>query len=72
MPVRLNTVSDSKMIFFTHRRCTSGFTAEVSLLAAMLSSLAEARAGLAEREMRVDIKVLRQITYRFSQRARLT
>jgi hypothetical protein len=55
-----------------HERCTGGFAAEVSLLAAMLGSLAEARAVLAERGVRVDIKVLRKITYRFSQRARLT
>ncbi len=55
-----------------HERCTSGFAAEVSLLAAMLGSLAEAREVLAERGARIDIKVLRRITYRFSQRARLT
>jgi hypothetical protein len=55
-----------------HARCTSGFAAEVSLLAAMLGSLAEARDVLAERGTRIDIKVLRRITYRFSQRARLT
>jgi hypothetical protein len=55
-----------------HERCTGGFAAEVSLLAAMLGSLAEAQAVLAERGVRLDIKVLRQITYRFSQRARLT
>jgi hypothetical protein len=53
-------------------RCTPGFAAEVSLLAAMLGSLAEARDVLAERGLRIDIKVLRRITYRFSQRARLT
>lgn len=55
-----------------NERCTSGFAAEVSLLAAMLGSLAEARDVLAERGMRIDIKVLRRITYRFSERARLT
>jgi len=55
-----------------NERCTSGFAAEVSLLAAMLGSLAEARDVLAERGVRIDIKVLRRITYRFSQRARLT
>jgi len=53
-------------------RCTSGFAAEVSLLAAMLGSLAEAREVLAERGIRLDIKVLRSLTYRFSQRARLS
>ena len=55
-----------------NERCTSGFAAEVSLLAAMLGSLAEAREVLAERGVRIDIKVLRRITYRFSERARLT
>ena len=55
-----------------NERCTSGFAAEVSLLAAMLGSLAEARDVLAERGMRIDIKVLRRITYRFSERTRLT
>jgi hypothetical protein len=55
-----------------NERCTSGFAAEVSLLAAMLGSLAEAGAVLAERGVRIDIKVLRRITYRFSERARLT
>ncbi len=55
-----------------NERCSSGFVAEVSLLAAMLGSLAEAREVLAERGVRIDIKVLRKITYRFSQRARLT
>ena len=53
-------------------RCTSGFAAEVALLAAMLGSLAEARDVLAERGVAIDIKVLRRITYRFSQRARLS
>jgi hypothetical protein len=38
----------------------------------MLGSLAEAGAVLAERGVRIDIKVLRRITYRFSERARLT
>ncbi|MCP4375834.1 MAG: hypothetical protein GY794_06630, partial [bacterium] len=46
--------------------------AEASLLAAMLGSLAEAGNVLAERGLRIDIKVLRRITYRFSERARLT
>jgi hypothetical protein len=43
-----------------HERCTGGFAAEVSLLAAMLGSLAEAQSVLAERGVRLDIKVLRQ------------
>jgi hypothetical protein len=52
-------------------RCTPGFAAEVSLLAAMLGSLAEARDVLAERGIGMDIKVLRRITYRFAQKVRL-
>jgi hypothetical protein len=55
-----------------NERCTCGFAAEVSLLAAMLGSLAEAREVLAERGVRIDIKVLRRITYRFSESARLS
>ncbi len=55
-----------------NEHCSPRFAAEVSLLAAMLGSLAEARDVLAERGMRIDIKVLRRITYRFSERARLT
>ncbi len=55
-----------------NERCTCGFAAEVSLLAAMLGSLAEARDVLAQRGVRIDIKVLRRITYRFSERARLS
>ncbi len=53
-------------------RCTSGFAAEVSLLAAMLGSLEEAKNVLTERGITLNIKVVRNITYRFSKRARLT
>ncbi|MCP3879887.1 MAG: hypothetical protein GY701_16065, partial [Sulfitobacter sp.] len=60
------------LVLGIQERCTPGFAAEISLLAAMLGSLAEAREVLAERGARVDIKVLRRITYRFSERARLT
>ena len=55
-----------------NERCTPGFAAEASLLAAMLGSLAEAREVLAERGILIDIKALRALAYRFSQRARLT
>ncbi|MCP4374704.1 MAG: hypothetical protein GY794_00775, partial [bacterium] len=55
-----------------NERCTCGFAAEASLLVSMLGSLAEAGDVLAERGLRIDIKVLRRITYRFSERARLT
>jgi hypothetical protein len=52
-------------------RCTSGFAAEVSLLAAMLGSLAEAGHVLSERGISLNIKVLRRLAYRFAERARV-
>jgi hypothetical protein len=53
-------------------RCTPALAAEVSLLAAMLGSLEEARAVLAARGVDLDTKTLRQIAYRFGARARLS
>jgi hypothetical protein len=53
-------------------RCTPALAAEVSLLAAMLGSLEEAREVLAERGVVLDIKTLRQIAYRYGTRARLS
>ena len=55
-----------------HDRCTSGFAAEVSLLSAMLGSLKEAQTVLLERGITIDIKTIRNITYRFAERARVT
>jgi len=52
-------------------RCTPGLAAEVSLLAAMLGSLAEAREVLAERGIELGLNLLRRITYRFAQKVRL-
>jgi len=58
------------MVLGIHERCTPGLAAEISLLAGMLGSLEEAREVLAERGIELNIKVVRQITYRFAQRAR--
>ncbi len=52
-------------------RCTPAFAAEVSLLAAMLGSLDEARDVLADRGVDLDIKTMRLIAYRYAARARL-
>jgi hypothetical protein len=52
--------------------CTPALAAEVSLLAAMLGSLDEAREVLADRGVVLDTKTLRQIAYRYSARARLS
>jgi hypothetical protein len=54
-----------------HDRCTPALAAEVSLLAAMVGSLAEAGKVLAEQGIRLDTKTVRRIAYRFAERARL-
>ena len=58
------------MVLGIHDRCTPGLAAEISLLAGMLGSLEEAREVLADRGIELNIKAVRQITYRFAQRAR--
>jgi hypothetical protein len=52
-------------------RCTPALAAEVSLLAAMLGSLAEAQDVLAHRGVELDPKTVRLIAYRYAARARL-
>ena len=52
-------------------RCPPVLTAEVSLLAAMLGSLDEAQAVLADRGVALDPKTVRLIAYRYAARARL-
>jgi hypothetical protein len=52
-------------------RCTPALASEVSLLAAMLGSLAEAQDVLATRGVELDTKTLRLIAYRYAARARL-
>src|SRR5215470_12857563 len=52
-------------------RCTPALASEVSLLAAMLSSMAEAQDVLAARGVELDMKTVRLIAYRYAARARL-
>ena len=52
-------------------RCTPALASEVSLLAAMLGSLDEAQAVLADRGVVLDTKTVRLIAYRYAARARL-
>jgi hypothetical protein len=52
-------------------RCTPALASEVSLLAAMLGSLAEAQDVLATRGVKLDTKTVRLIAYRYAARARL-
>src|SRR5262247_829283 len=52
-------------------RCTPALASEVSLLAAMLGSMAEAQDVLAARGVELDTKTVRLIAYRYAARARL-
>lgn len=52
-------------------RCTPALAAEVSLFAAMLGSLDEAQAVLADRGVELDTKTVRLIAYHYAARARL-
>ncbi len=52
-------------------RCTPVLASEVSLCAAMLGSLDEAQAVLADRGVELDTKTVRTIAYRYAARARL-
>src|SRR5215471_2964514 len=52
-------------------RCTPALASEVSLLAAMLGSMAEAQDVLAARGVELDLKTVRLIAYRYAARARL-
>ncbi len=52
-------------------RCTPALAAEVSLLAAMLGSLDEARDVLTQRGVVLDIKTLRLMAYGYAARARV-
>jgi hypothetical protein len=54
-----------------HERCTPTLAAEVSMLAALMDSLDEARHVLAERGVALDSKAVRAIAYRYAARARL-
>lgn len=52
-------------------RMSPGLALEVSMMAAAMGSLEEARKALEERGMPLDIKTLRNVTYRQARRARL-
>jgi len=58
------------LVLGIHERCTPGLASEISLLAGMLGSLEESRQVLAERGVDLNIKTVRRIAYRFSERAR--
>lgn len=59
------------VILGIYDRCTPAWAAEVSLFAAMLGSLDEAQAVLADRGVALDTKTVRLIAYRYATRARL-
>src|SRR5262247_2239564 len=59
------------MLLGIYDRCTPALAAEVSLFAAMLGSLDEAQAVLADRGVALDTKTVRTIAYRYAARARL-
>jgi hypothetical protein len=59
------------MLLGIYDRCTPALASEVSLLAAMLGSLAEAQDVLAARGVALDTKTVRLIAYRYAARARL-
>jgi hypothetical protein len=59
------------VILGIYDRCTPALAAEVSLFAAMLGSLDEAQAVLADRGVALDTKTVRLIAYRYAARARL-
>jgi hypothetical protein len=59
------------VILGIYDRCTPALAAEVSLFAAMLGSLDEAQAVLADRGVALDTKTVQLIAYRYAARARL-
>ncbi len=59
------------LVLGIHERCTPGLASEISMFAGMLGSLEEARQVLAERGVVLNIKTVRQIAYRFAERARM-
>ncbi len=54
-----------------HERCTPWFSAMVSSWCALLSSFEEVRQVLLEQGIVLGVKVLRRISYRYAQRARV-
>jgi hypothetical protein len=61
----------SLVLLGIYDRCTPALAAEITLLAAMLGSLDEARDVLAQRGVVLDIKTLRLTAYRYAARARV-
>ncbi len=54
-----------------HERCTPRLAAAVSAWSALLSSFDEVRQVLLEQGVKMDVKVLRKLTYRYAERARV-
>jgi len=54
-----------------HDRCTPGLAAMVSSWSALLSSFAEVRQVLLDNGITLDVKVIRKLTYRYAERARV-
>lgn len=54
-----------------HDRCTPGLAAMVSAWSALLSSFEEVRQVLCDHGIRLNVKVIRKLTYRYAQRARV-
>ncbi len=54
-----------------HERCTPGLAAMVSAWSSLLSSFDEVRQVLLEQGIKMDVKMLRKLTYRYAERARV-
>jgi hypothetical protein len=54
-----------------HERCTPGLAAMVSAWSSLLSSFDEVRQVLVEQGVKMDVKMLRKLTYRYAERARV-
>lgn len=54
-----------------HDRCTPGLAATVSAWSALLSSFEEVRQVLSDHGMMLGVKVIRKLTYRYADRARV-
>ena len=54
-----------------HERCTPGLAGTASAWSALLSSFDEVRQVLLEQGVKMDVKTLRKLTYRYAERARV-
>jgi hypothetical protein len=54
-----------------HDHCTPGLAATVSAWSALLSSFAEVQQVLLEQGVKLDVKVVRKLAYRYAERARV-